>query len=974
MAIESNKTSGIEYLFLIVSLILAPAVMLYFALDYFEKQKNSRLLESARIQLMEPLNQIKYAKNIDTFWCATLNEELTRSSNPQEMAERIERLAQITGEQLKYVVWHKRVRVEHSNFLSPDEFKDWHDLIKNARIAHGSSDSLIRQQAENKIKKLLGPHYLAEHYNRSQSVVEPNFIRPDSAGRFPSVWLNDGKDAQKTSALVLFKPDITNRDPRLRILSNSWQHTGSSLLHININKLAELTGNNSVILKAACFDFITSGREISQFGNRLVGIVRISQTDFIANTLLVKGFTTHSGRNTLLTGLLTFFAMVMALRSKPDFLKPNNISIKLQLLTLLFICSGLPLLSLAIGALEHLKQQREHLIRSAYQACIEYIQEIDRRSSVEFSQIMQHSYRAVAEFKRLYKNRAAEDEIIERTTGLMHISKSEFRAVASTSNYLITHDGLYKDGIFNYYHKGKYRPAKIPIAIKLVNDIGSYYLSFLNRVQIDPERYTELELLTEMFYQKNLTEIAHELLLLTDNLAVMGWGSSVFPVFLNVIRVYDKQHADFFFLAGHDPNQISRAFVIRQQDNLRRNEFGLNVFLYDEYNVYPITDELRRNPELINIFGRIGTHPALEPQLCVHDKQTWIFAGFKGNLLSNFKIMAMYPMSRVDETIENERQFIVYSGLATLAILVSLTLLFAHSFTVPITHLQTAAEAVEKRDFAFKLPDLGSDEFGEMGRVFNKSIAELEELSIASIVQSRLMPVKTIESGRFNVFGRSVPMADLGGDYYDYFSINDDSFAVLLGDVAGHGVGASLIMAMAKTAIICCKPWHDQPLKILENLHRLICTTRSKTQRKIMTFQYLCFDKDSGIGKYANAGGCSPVLVCPESASTSEISLPGPVLGGFKNSKFSEIELKMQPGQALVLYTDGIIETKNPDGAEIGYERFNEWLLKHYSVDADAYYQAVYNEYLQWLAGGDAQDDLTLIMLVYPGHDKPGNA
>ncbi|EKD82840.1 MAG: hypothetical protein ACD_39C01059G0001, partial [uncultured bacterium] len=314
----------------------------------------------------------------------------------------------------------------------------------------------------------------------------------------------------------------------------------------------------------------------------------------------------------------------------------------------------------------------------------------------------------------------------------MHISKSEFRAVASTANYLIAHNGLYKDGVFNHYYDRKYRPAKLPIELKLINDVGSYYLNFLNRVQIDPERYTELELLTEMFYQKNLTEIAHELLQLSDNIAVMGWGSSAFPVFLNMVKVYDPQQADFFFLAGHYPDQINRTFIQRQKDNLRRNELGLNVLLYDEYNIYPITDDIRNNPELIAIFGRIGIHPALEPQLCVHDKQTWIFAGYKGNLLYNFKIMAMYPMSRVDAAIEKERQFIVYSGLAALIILVSLTLLFAHSFTVPITHLQTAAEAVEKRDFTFKLPDLGNDEFGEMGRVFNKSIAELEELTIAS--------------------------------------------------------------------------------------------------------------------------------------------------------------------------------------------------------------------------------------------------
>ena len=141
-----------------------------------------------------------------------------------------------------------------------------------------------------------------------------------------------------------------------------------------------------------------------------------------------------------------------------------------------------------------------------------------------------------------------------------------------------------------------------------------------------------------------------------------------------------------------------------------------------------------------------------------------------------------------------------------------------------------------------------------------------------------------------------------------------------------------------------------------------------------MTFQYLCFDKLNGVGKYANAGGCSPVLVCPNNSSASEVSLNGPVLGGFKKSKFFEIEMRMLPGQALVLYTDGIIETQNPAGVEIGYERFKEWLLKHYNSDAADYYHAVYAEYLQWLAGGSSQDDLTLIILVYRGPDKPDNA
>jgi hypothetical protein len=101
-------------------------------------------------------------------------------------------------------------------------------------------------------------------------------------------------------------------------------------------------------------------------------------------------------------------------------------------------------------------------------------------------------------------------------------------------------------------------------------------------------------------------------------------------------------------------------------------------------------------------------------------------------------------------------------------------------------------------------------------------------------------------------------MADLGGDYYDYFSIDDSRFAVLLGDVAGHGVGPSLIMAMAKPPFCAAKNFMISTADNQQS-HHLICTTRSKRQRKIMTFQYLCFDKTMALG-IRNAGDAHPCL------------------------------------------------------------------------------------------------------------------
>jgi sigma-B regulation protein RsbU (phosphoserine phosphatase) len=98
----------------------------------------------------------------------------------------------------------------------------------------------------------------------------------------------------------------------------------------------------------------------------------------------------------------------------------------------------------------------------------------------------------------------------------------------------------------------------------------------------------------------------------------------------------------------------------------------------------------------------------------------------------------------------------------------------------------------------------------------------------------------------------------------------------------------------------------------------------------------------------------------------NEISFPAPVLGAFKKSKFSETQLSIKPGTAVVFYTDGIVEATNAKGEEIGYEGFKKILLESYDQNAEAFYQNVYSKYLEWLGEIPPQDDLTLVFLVNP--------
>jgi sigma-B regulation protein RsbU (phosphoserine phosphatase) len=231
------------------------------------------------------------------------------------------------------------------------------------------------------------------------------------------------------------------------------------------------------------------------------------------------------------------------------------------------------------------------------------------------------------------------------------------------------------------------------------------------------------------------------------------------------------------------------------------------------------------------------------------------------------------------------------------------------------------------------------------------------------MVQSRLFPKTRLNCGNYYVFGKSVPMAQLGGDYFDYFLSKQGKLCILMGDVAGHGVGSSLIMAMAKAGVIYQGDRAEDPAAMLKGLHQMILHTRNKSQRKIMTFQYLCLDADLEAGKYANAGGCAPLLVDINKKSVCEINLTAPVLGGFKNSHYANISVDLKAGQAIIFYTDGIIESRNRFNEELGYERFQQMALNCWEEEPENYYQRLYDACIAWRGEVPAQDDMTMVIL-----------
>ncbi len=962
---DSAKYSFKEQLFLVFVLLILPGILLKEAAEYVDREKMSVVTARVSADLHKPIDELRMFPTADAFWCLTLNELHRNAGGAKKFRDSLESLLGSAGVNAKYVIQKTKNKQFFSNFVDKNQAQAWDQLFKDIEAARTGNGAKVRNAAELRVRKFLGPHYLAEFAWLPSGKRVSTLIRADRDNQDSYIWL---VKSSRNNAIVFLNKEHLRQNVWLKLFWLQWQNIENNLLAVDTSQLQNLKHPLAKLIRIALKKHEKSGARQISLDNHLFAAVHIDSGLYIVNFLKIPVDSVSSVKKVFFLFFLIVFSLVLAGRSGYIDFSPGNLKVRNQLIFMLFVSSGIPFIVLLLVGLDHLSEKEKFLIEAAYQKCVNFIQDIDRRSQIEFSQVILQAEKSLEKFKKELNSGATPEAVFEKVYGSLHPARSDMRIIASSGRLLLSRLGVLENGKFRASATGKgaaFNDATDK-SLKIINDLGSYYLLFINKAEIDQKRFTEIEILSEMFYQKPIVEIMYDLVAMDGKIAPLGWGTQGFPVYKKDVSVSEKDDLkDFMVFIPQTPQKISKSFFGRQDDNLRRNPLGLRILFSDDAFIFPNPEHIYKFPELDALFAQLGANPSNKPQFVEYEGEKWIYAGYRAQFLERFKIVAMLPLKSIVKEVKREEDFLLYSGFLVIMLITAVAMLFSHSFLVPLKQLETASIALEKKTFGVSLPQMGNDEFGEMANIFKQSIAELEELSLASIVQGRLMPEHEIDSGNFDLYGKSISMTDLGGDYFDYFSVDENHFAVLIGDVAGHGVGSSLIMAMAKAAILCSGPCLKEPSALLQRLHLMICATRSRLQRKIMTFQYFLFHKNSGQGKYANAGGCSPIRFGLSMSSPAEIALSAPVLGGFKNSKFDEIDLAMKIGDAIILYTDGIVEAKNAAGRELGYDGFKEMLHKCYCCSAKDYYEAVLAEYNAWLGGEGAQDDLTMIFLIY---------
>jgi sigma-B regulation protein RsbU (phosphoserine phosphatase) len=241
------------------------------------------------------------------------------------------------------------------------------------------------------------------------------------------------------------------------------------------------------------------------------------------------------------------------------------------------------------------------------------------------------------------------------------------------------------------------------------------------------------------------------------------------------------------------------------------------------------------------------------------------------------------------------------------------------------------------------------------------------ELQLARRVQRDLQP-KPQSVGRHVEFAASAVAADhVGGDFFDIFEAESGKIVIVLGDVAGKGVPAALLVSVLHGAIrSSTASYHELACA---RINRMLCE-RSACER-FATLFWGVFDPAAGTLTYVNAGHAAPILLRNDGNRLQRLSEGGPVLGLFPGASYSAETVQIDPADTLILYSDGITEAMDPSEQEFGEER-----VEHIVSTSSALQPAVLCDRLiasvDAFAGADTpQDDRTLMIVRFQPSEHP---
>jgi phosphoserine phosphatase RsbU/P len=266
------------------------------------------------------------------------------------------------------------------------------------------------------------------------------------------------------------------------------------------------------------------------------------------------------------------------------------------------------------------------------------------------------------------------------------------------------------------------------------------------------------------------------------------------------------------------------------------------------------------------------------------------------------------------------------------------------------------------------------DQIGDLARSFDGMATSIErllvqtaikerleaEIAVARTIQQKLLPPPEKALPGFTFLAHFQPVAEIGGDYYDYLPMPDGRTAVAVGDVSGHGLPTGLLVATAKAALATLLESGFAGCPLFTRLNDLIL--RSTDSRNYMTLALFAYDAATRRGDLTNAGQLAPYRL--RNGALEALSLPSFPLGVSPRSDFPSHAYDFVAGDRVVFVTDGFVEAASPSGEPFGFERVEALLQAEAASDAAGLRDALLAAIAAHTAAAPPDDDRTLVILT----------
>lgn len=350
-------------------------------------------------------------------------------------------------------------------------------------------------------------------------------------------------------------------------------------------------------------------------------------------------------------------------------------------------------------------------------------------------------------------------------------------------------------------------------------------------------------------------------------------------------------------------------------------------------------------------------------------------------------------MDMINNQIRQFRMLTLYIMLAVLMVSVLAYHFYVRRILIrPLDTLHHAAIGLVQSDMehldTFRVEVNTGDEIQELAGSFQYMVQELDayirnlsrvtaekeristELDVARHIQASMLPCifpPFPDRPEFDIYATMTPAKEVGGDFYDFFMVDDTHLAVVMADVSGKGVPAALFMVIGKTLI----KDHTQPDSslgaVFSNVNNLLCDSNSEGLF-ITAFEGV-LDLVTGAFRYVNAGH-EPPYICSKGQGFELYKIrPGFVLAGMEDVRYREGVLQLSPGDQIFLYTDGVTEATDGKNELYGFERLDQVLKANSGAAPEDVLRAVKADVDRFVGEAPQFDDLTMLCLTYHGQE-----